>query len=183
MKRNKVVIFVVSLIGICLIIFCVSSVVFISNFQDLYDAFLDTSSLQVGSVAPDFELNSVNGETIRLSDNIGQPVILTIGATWCVDCVREAPLLQTLHETHPEIFMLMVDVKESKEEIINFKNKYGITYEIAMDYDGSVYNQYRVIAIPTLFFIDKSGVIKARIIESVNEDTLDELLREVGIIK
>lgn len=64
---------------------------------------------------------------------------MTIGATWCPDYKREAPLLQKLHEDHPEITIIMVDSKEEKSVVNEFVDAYGITYYVALDpgYHGS----------------------------------------------
>ena len=74
----------------------------------------------------------------------------------------------------------MVDSKEDVSAITEFVEEYGITYIVALDPSGEVYSQYKVIAIPTLLFIDEQGVIKARIIESVTQESLDKLLSDMA---
>jgi thiol-disulfide isomerase/thioredoxin len=64
-----------------------------------YNLVLSNSSLRTGEIAPDFELPTLTGKTVRLSDFRGQPVLLTIGASWCIDCRNEAPMLQAVHES------------------------------------------------------------------------------------
>jgi len=147
----------------------------------LYDSMLAQSSLPVGEVAPDFELATLTVDTVRLSQFLGRPVLLSIGATWCPDCLREIPLLQQLHERHPELVILMVDVKEDRETVQAFADKQGLTFPVALDLDGKVYEQYRVLAIPTELLIDEKGVIRARLIERVTADTLPAMLRSAGI--
>jgi len=149
--------------------------------QQIYNSMLAHSSLQVGIAAPDFQLQTLSGGTVRLSQYRGQPVLLTIGAAWCADCQREAPLLQELHTKHPELSILMVDVKEDQDIVKRFANQYGLTFMIALDTDGKVNDQFRVIAIPTELFIDAQGIIRARIIEQVTAQTLPAMLEQVGI--
>jgi cytochrome oxidase Cu insertion factor (SCO1/SenC/PrrC family) len=49
----------------------------------------------VGSLAPDFELETVDGDTIRLSDLRGKVVALNFWATWCAPCRLECPTCKT----------------------------------------------------------------------------------------
>jgi peroxiredoxin len=182
MKKNPnwLVIAGVSVGGLCLLgCLVVAAVVFF--FPSIYRSSLENSSLAIGAPAPHFELAALSGETMRLSQFRGQPVLLSIGATWCPDCRKEAPLLQQLHETHPELTILMVDSKESVAVIQSFADEFGITHPILLDPDGAVADLYQVFAIPTELFIDADGIIRAKIIESVTPELLAEKLPLIGV--
>src|SRR5690625_7801865 len=56
--------------------------------------------LEKGDLAPDFELETIDGETIRLSDFHGEKVLLNFWATWCLPCRAEMPDMQQYHEEH-----------------------------------------------------------------------------------
>lgn len=139
--------------------------------------------MALGTAAPDFELATLSGDTIQLSDFQGQPVVLSIGATWCPDCRREAPLLQNLHETYPEVVVISVDSREDSETVQAFADEFGLTFPIALDYDGDVLESYGVIAIPTLFFVDQQGLVQAQLVEQVSEEKLEESLTKIGVIR
>lgn len=146
-----------------------------------YEGLLNSSSLEVGQPAPDFELSTLGGDTIRLSDFRGRPVLLSFGASWCPDCRRAAPVLQTLHEQDPQLAVLMVDVQEDRDAVQAYADEFGLTFPVALDYDGAVMQAYRVIAIPTELLIDGEGIVRARIIEQVTQAGLAALLEEAGI--
>ncbi len=108
-KKNRPVIIVISVAGILLLGWLGIKVAF--RYAPAVERYLlESRSLQAGDAAPDFELTALTGETIRLSQLRGQPVLLNMGATWCPDCRREPPLLEELHRTHPE---LVVSVDEN----------------------------------------------------------------------
>ncbi|HET9912509.1 MAG TPA: redoxin domain-containing protein [Anaerolineales bacterium] len=179
-KPNWLLIAGLSLAGLCLI-GCLAAVVISLFFPSFFQAYLENSSLAIGEAAPDFELTALTGETIRLSQFRGQPVLLSIGATWCPDCRKEAPLLQELHKTHPELVILMVDSKEGPDIVQQFADEFGITHPILLDRDGAVMELYQVFAIPTDLFIDAEGIIRAKIIESVTSQLLAEKLPLIGV--
>lgn len=179
-KTNWWVILGVSALGICLL-GCLGIGLVVRFAPNLYEYTLENSSLNIGDPAPDFELTALTGETIRLSQFQGQPVLLSIGASWCPDCRVEAPLLEEVHQAHPELVVLLVDSKEPPEVVQNFVDEFGITHPVLLDLDGKVSQQYQVFAIPTELFIDKDGMIRAKIIEKVTPELLAEYLPLIGI--
>jgi peroxiredoxin len=169
-----------SILGICLL-GCLAVGLFVHFAPNLYQYKLENSALKVGASAPDFELTTLDGGQVRLSDLRGRPVLLSFGATWCPDCRVEAPLLEELHQAHPELMVLLVDVKESPGLVRPYTYDLGITHAVLLDLDGKVMESYQVLAIPTEFFIDEEGLIKAKIIETVTPELLAEKLALIGI--
>src|ERR1700682_3652025 len=54
-------------------------------------------------IAPDFQLKSLDGKTVKLSDFRGKPVLLNFWATYCAPCRVEMPWLVDLHKQyHPQ---------------------------------------------------------------------------------
>lgn len=179
-KNTTLAAFIVSVISICLV-GCLGVGLAVRFSPELYKNYLNNSSLKVGDPAPDFELISLDGETMSLSQFKGRPVLLSIGATWCPDCRIEAPLLQELHETYPQLAVLLIDSKESPEIIQDYADEFGLTHPILLDRDGAVMELYQVFAIPTELFIDADGVIQAKLIERVTPELLLEKLPLIGI--
>ena len=173
-----IIVFVVAILGICVLALGITAYI---TRSILLAPPIEQNTLAIGSLAPDFEATSVEGESFRLSQFRGQPVLLTFSATWCPDCQKEAPLVQELHEKHPELVIFQVNKDEGTEIIEDFMIKYGITHPILLDDDGSIHKLYRIFAIPTEFFIDADGVIQAYIIESVTPNLLAENLPLIAI--
>jgi len=179
-KPNWLVIIGLSIAGLCLL-GCVGIGAFALFFPSIYQHTLNNSSLAIGASAPDFELTTLTGETIRLSQFRGQPVLLTIGAAWCPDCRVEAPILEELYKQHPELNIVLVDSKETPDVVQKFVDEFGITHPVVLDKDGSVSQLYQVFAIPTEIFIDKNGIIRAKIIETVTPELLAAKLPLIGV--
>jgi peroxiredoxin len=116
---------------------------------------------QAGFAAPDFTLETRNGETISLSALRGQVVLVNFWATWCPPCRAEMPAIQHVYERYQDqgFTVLAVDVGEADAQVAAFADEQGLTFPILLDRDTSVSHRYQVRAMPSTFFIDRSGVV------------------------
>jgi len=114
-----------------------------------------------GQLAPNFRLNTLPGPTASLSDYRGRPVVINFWATWCEPCKEEMPTLQAEMDSHPDLVILGVDNVEPVIRVRPFVEQYGLRYPILLDQDGTVIEQYRVVGMPTSFFVDRGGILRA----------------------
>jgi peroxiredoxin len=123
----------------------------------------DRSSLpREGFTAPDFTLETLDGQTMTLSDLPGQVVLINFWATWCPPCRAEMPAIQQVHEQYSDqgFVVLAVNLQERDAQVTAFIDQMELTFPVLMDRDGDVANRYLVRSIPTTFFVDRSGVIQ-----------------------
>jgi thiol-disulfide isomerase/thioredoxin len=116
----------------------------------------------VGKLAPDFELDTLDGQTVILSQLKGRPVLVNFWATWCGPCRYEMPFLQQIYEDWPgdELVLLTINVGESSSDVSQFMQSQGFSFTVLLDGEAAVAQRYSVTGIPTTFFIDKEGVIQ-----------------------
>jgi peroxiredoxin len=138
---------------------------------------------RVGGLAPDFELQTYDGEAIRLDAFKGQPVLINFWATWCGPCRIEMPAIQSkFTEFEPELAVLAVNFDESASEIEKFSEELGLSFELLVDPGGVVNQQvYQVRAYPSSFFIDSEGIIQVVHLGLMTENQLDDYLGRVGV--
>lgn len=131
--------------------------------------------------APDFELQTLSGETVRLSDYRGKKVVLNFWATWCPPCKAEMPHMQNFYEDHgDEIEIIAVNLTSRDnglDSLERFISEYGLTFNIPLDVNGEYGNLYEIISIPTTYVIDESGQINQKIIGPVDQHTLESFLK------
>lgn len=135
----------------------------------------DTVGIQKGEIAPDFELTTLKGETVRLSDYRGTRVFINFWATWCPPCRAEMPDMQKLYEEMDDIEILAVNLTEtekSEEGVSEFVEDFGLTFPILMDRNSEVANMYNVRAYPTSFMVDSNGRIQFISIGAMNHDMM-----------
>jgi thiol-disulfide isomerase/thioredoxin len=116
----------------------------------------------VGKRAPDFELDTLDGQTIVLSQLKGRLVLVNFWATWCGPCRHEMPFLQQLYEDWPgeELVLLTVNVGENSSQVAQFLQSEGFSFTVLLDGEATVAQRYSVTGIPTTFFIDKESLIQ-----------------------
>lgn len=130
--------------------------------------------LEKGNIAPDFELQTLEGETVKLSDYRGEKVMLNFWATWCPPCRAEMPDMQKFHE-NTDVVILAVDLLETENDIdsvTNFIEELGLTFRILLDEDSSVANTYNIQPIPTTYMIDSAGIINTVSFGALNYDLM-----------
>ncbi|MGZ4162226.1 MAG: redoxin domain-containing protein [Neobacillus sp.] len=119
-----------------------------------------TESLQIGSKAPDFELKTLTGETVKLSSLKGKKVMLNFWATWCPPCKAEMPAMEQFSkQIGKDVVILAVNI-DPQLDVKGFVDKNGITFPVLLDTDDKVNEMYQIISIPTTYFIDSNGIIQ-----------------------
>jgi peroxiredoxin len=123
------------------------------------DADLQTAPT-ANSLAPNFRLETVGGEVVKLSDLRGKPVFINFWATWCFSCVTEMPAIQRLADTYgDELVVVGVNVGEEADNARTFAENFDIRFTLLLDPDMEVTRAYEVRAMPTSLFIDPAGVV------------------------
>lgn len=128
-------------------------------------------------MAPDFELNDLDGNKVKLSDFRGKIVLLNFWAVWCKYCIEEMPDLNRLNtELGEDAVILAVNVQEPYETINGYISKAGIDLKVLLDKDGSIANAYGVEGYPTTFFINEDGSLYTYIPGAADYDTFRTVL-------
>ncbi len=130
---------------------------------------------------PDFTLQTLDGETVSLSDYRGQPVVLNFWATWCGPCREEMPLLQATYDAHRDagLVVLGVNVRENPDTVRGFLDDLDIDFPVVLDTDTEVVNTYLVTSLPVTFFIDREGRLRTLVVGGMTETVLEERLTRI----
>lgn len=130
------------------------------------------------SQAPDFTLENLEGETVKLSQFRDKSnVLLHFGTTWCPPCRAQAPRLDALHEKYAsqDLVIISVDMGEAPDVVREFVKAEGSKYMTLLDTDSAVSIRYGVEFIPLNILVDKSGRIYAKPSNAIPEEAITEL--------
>ena len=139
-------------------------------------------SAAIGSIAPDFELSKLDGETVRLSELQGKIVLINFWATWCEPCKVEMPLFEERYQmADSDLEILAVNFDESEQDVSKFVEEFGLSFPVLLDPGGEVQNLYRVRGYPTTFVVNEEGIVLFHHIGLFTEGQLDSYLVQLGV--
>ena len=117
---------------------------------------------EIGNLAPDFTLQTINGQSITLNESRGKTVLLNFWVNSCAACVDEMPYFQTVfdEQANEELVILAINCGESSQTVKSIVDGLELTFPMLLDPDGKVCTAYKHGA-PTTFLIDSNGIIRA----------------------
>ncbi|MBI5879288.1 MAG: TlpA family protein disulfide reductase [Chloroflexi bacterium] len=142
-------------------------------------------SPRAGFLAPRLHTTLLSGEVFDLQALRGQVVVLNFWATWCAPCRAEMPAMQSVYERRKGDGLALVGVNQMEDPgtIAPFLAQYQLTFPVALDPTGDWSQRYRVLGLPTTYFINRQGVIRDVVFGGPMDPALlaskiDALLRE-----
>lgn len=137
--------------------------------------------------APNFEMQFFNGyewegrQTASLEEFEGKVVILNFWASWCVECLLEAELLENTWREYADkgVVFLGVAYIDVEPKSIEYLEDFNITYPNAPDLRSVISSKYEITGVPETFFINKKGEIIHIQIGPVNEAMLTGLIDQM----
>ncbi len=134
----------------------------------------------VGSPAPGWRLNDLEGNPVALGDYRGKKgVLMAFFATWCAACMEEVPSLIAFQSRYTDrpVELIGVDNDQPARVVKRFAEARKVNYKLVLDPDGTVAAAYGVVGFPTFVGIDAAGTI--RYVGNVLPGDLDALVRQL----
>ena len=138
---------------------------------------------EIGKRAPDFTLQTIDEQSVTLSDFRGKMVMLVFWVIECKECIYELPYIQAIFDEKisDSFIVLTVNVDNAVSEVQEFVDTNKYTFPVLLDLDAEVCIKYRRGA-PTTFFIDANGIIREirdKTFES--RDEVQNILQSLGV--
>ncbi|NHM15237.1 redoxin family protein [Eggerthellaceae bacterium zg-887] len=132
-----------------------------------------------------------NGGEMTFDQFKGKTIFLNFFATWCGPCTAELPDIEALYkefgENDGDLVVLGVANPNDQNadaydgpsaELKTFLIKNGVTYPVIMDFDGSLFNAYRIESFPTTVMIDKDGNVFGQAAGALTSDMMHSIVEQ-----
>ena len=116
----------------------------------------------ISKPSSDFALRSLSGDNLRLSEQLGEVVILNFWATWCGPCRQEMPLLDEVYVKYRRagLVLLSINIDEQPEAAAEMAKTLGVSYPVLLDARNEVAKAYEIGTLPATFLIDREGKVR-----------------------
>lgn len=137
--------------------------------------------------APDISGETLDGDTLSLSDYRGKVVVLNVWGSWCSPCRAEAPNLVAVAEDTKDQGVQFVGINTRDLDEANakaFERRFDVNYPSLYDPDGKLILEFpsgslNPQAIPSTLIIDRDGRIAVRALKGLTEKELRNALDPV----
>lgn len=126
---------------------------------------------RVGSVAPDFTLEDVNGKSVSLSQYKGKVVVLNFWATWCPPCRAEIPSMEKLNNIMKgkDFVILAVNIEEDgRDRVKAFLEQNAHSFPVLVNGGDVGEQKYGVFQYPETFILRPDGVVVEKVIGMID---------------
>ena len=129
--------------------------------------------------APDFTVQDGEGNSVKLSDFFGKPIVLNFWASWCPPCKAELPDFEDAYKKYDgEVVFLMVNMTDNQMETVevakDFVKTHGYTFPVYYDVDYQAATVYGIRSIPQTYFINAEGEAVASATGMISAEQLEQ---------
>ena len=134
------------------------------------------ANINVGSIAPTFQTFRTDGGATHFpAAYFGKPLVVRFWADWCKYCEGEMQAIEAVYQRHKGkgLEVLAINAGQDKATIDAFIKKIGVSYPALLDEKSTIARSYGVVGLPTTFFIDGKGIVRAKIVGEADEATFE----------
>jgi peroxiredoxin len=135
----------------------------------------------VGQPPPSFSLRDESGQTHRLEDLLGQPIVLYFTHNMCHYCTQVIGFLKRANATYGDrLAIVTLNVwADSPKFIRRYKEQFGLPFRMLAAKDPELLHDYEVNYVPIIVFIGRDGMIRHIYHHYILPEDLDASVREI----
>ncbi len=132
--------------------------------------------VNLGDPAPAFRTTDAAGAAASFPEDFaGKPLVIRFWADWCKYCESEMQAIEQVYQRHRQkgLRILAINTGQDAKTVTAYIQKIGVSYPALLDEQSSIARSYGVVGLPTTFFVDAGGVIRAKIVGEADEATFE----------
>ena len=137
--------------------------------------------IKVEFVAPNLELQTLEGESVSLSKYRGSVVLVNLWATWCPPCREEMPALLRFYEAYKSdgFVLIAINQEESPDIVQSFVDDYRLTFPVWLDEDYIAQQEFKTMNLPSSYVIDRDGQVRLMWIGGISQKNLEKYVPDI----
>ncbi len=139
-------------------------------------------SINIGIKAPDLLLTKTNGDSFKISDLNGSPVIISFYTIFGDSSVQNLKFLESISKTEKNIKVIPVAIESKINKVSEFLKKNNISFPCIIDKNKDALDQYKILILPLTIMVDSSGVIK-NIYVDFDNTTKEKITKDLSTIQ
>ena len=136
-----------------------------------------------GAQAPYFDLPSIAGDHVKLSQFTDTPVLLVFWTTWNTQAADQIKILDDYLASgqvgSDVVHILAIDSQEEKSITASFLRRGGYKVPVLLDVRGATGGAYGVKSVPTSYFIGRDGTIRDTYAGVLSISMLEKRLEQI----
>ena len=140
------------------------------------DSDTPSAKLNISDLAPAFETLRADGMPASFPAAwAGRPLVIRFWADWCQYCEGEMKAIEAVYQRlKPRgLEVIAVNAGQDKATVIAFMQKLGVSYPALMDENSAIAKRYGVVGLPTTYFVDAKGIVRAKLIGEADEASFE----------
>ncbi|MBU90546.1 hypothetical protein CMO94_03300 [Candidatus Woesearchaeota archaeon] len=138
----------------------------------------------LGNLAPDFTIKTIDGKTVSLSQLTNdKPTVLYFFATWCPHCAKDLSAVSKVYPQYSDkvnFLAIDLDAKESNSAISNYRQRMNLNNIDFAQSDRSILSKYNVVYTTTKYFIGGDGTILNKGVGEVDQNTWHQIFQSMS---
>jgi peroxiredoxin len=131
--------------------------------------------------APIIDLPNLNGtKRIQLATYLGKPVVVNFFLSDCIPCRTELPMLQASSSLHESTVSFLGINSERAVDGRAFVKTMKLRFPVGSDPDSAAAEAFGVMANPSTFFIDATGVVRSRVLGAISAKELERRISSLS---
>ncbi len=133
-----------------------------------------------GSRVPAQSFEMFDGSTASLADYAARPLVVNFWASWCPPCAAEMPDFERVHQQFSgQVAFLGINTQDTPERAADLARQTGVSYDLARDPAGELFQAFGVFGMPSTFFVSAQGQIVDRHTGIITAEMLADRIQRV----